>query len=376
MSIQSTGFNAFTTQRAIANPTIDSGLNAGGVFDGRGHDFLHPDTILGNVDDFSQGVGPVTSNNALMDRLIRPNPIAQNANSVGVLSSTTGTINSILSPNFGNNLLGGTAITTSRALNADLANFNPLIWENPNSLNVLLGTMDSTNKIFGGGGLFQPNLVPPLYPYITPPQAPYNNYVVPVAQQAQLFPNTFLTGSPLFQTVGIGNTTGSFTQVGLAAVQLQAQIQILQQDITALKADREKVLQSDQTGEEDAARVKKQAAALQTQIDAKTTQLRQALQTLALLQSQQTQTSLPVVSSYFPYQTGGTGNPFVIANGTTIFPYQTQVALMNQVFQPVGNGIGNVPVSTLNPQTVINGSVNGIPVSQLSPSNGVPAWIS
>jgi hypothetical protein len=179
MSIQSTSFNPLAKQRSFANPTIDSGINAGGVFDGRGHDFLDPDDILKTVDGFSQGVTPTSSSNSSFLPL-GTNPIAQNANSFNVLSSTNGNLNTIFAPNFGNSLLN-----PSPRPNQDLSNFNPLIWENPNSTNVLLGTMDAINKIFGGNGLFQPNPVPPLFPSNRQPQPPFNDFAAPVAQQAE-----------------------------------------------------------------------------------------------------------------------------------------------------------------------------------------------
>lgn len=362
MSIQSSSFNALSTQRTFANPTIDSGILAGGVFDGRGHDFLHPDDILGNVHDFSQGVSPVDSSN-LMVQLVGSNPISQNSNSSSVLSSTNGTLNNIFSANFGSSVL-----TPSASLTSDLANFNPLIWENPNSLNVQLGTMDAANKIFGGNGLFTPNLVPPLYPYLTT-SIPFNNFVTPVAQQAQMFPQTFLTDSPMFQQVG---TTGSVSNASVMALQLQSRIQILQQDITSLQSQREAVLKQDQTGREDKERVQALAAQLQTQITAKQTQLQQYQQ--ALLQLQAQSNSSPVVVS--PYSTNAVfgqtySQPYIISSSTTIMPYQSQVALMSQFTNLNNNG----SVSTSAGQSIVSGTVNGISVSQLAQPNGVPAWI-
>lgn len=374
MSIQSTTVTPIFAQRTISNPTIDSGFNAGAVFDGQGNDFLNPNDILGNVNNFSQGISPTNSGN-LITQLVSTNPIAQNANSAQVLNSTNGTLNSIFSPNFGNAFFvptGPTAVTPTTSLTNDLSNFNPLIWQNPNSLNVLLGTMDTTNKIFGGNGLFQPNLVPPLYPFISPNQAPFNNYVLPVAQQAQLFPNTFQSGSPLFQPVVGG--TGSFTQIGLASLQLQAQIQVLQQDILSLQTQRENVLKGDQTGAEDKARVQGIAQSLQNQITAKTAQLNQARQQLLQLQAQQSQVvTTPINNGFFGQQ------PFVVSGGTTtIFPFQNQVALMNRVFIPagqLGGQTGVIPVNTLG-QSVLSQNIGGITINRLNPSNGVPAWIS
>lgn len=362
MSIQSSSFNALTTQRTFANPTIDSGILAGGVFDGRGHDFLHPNDILGSVDDFSQGISPVDSNN-LMVQLVGSNPIAQNSNSSSVLSSTNGSLNNIFSANFGSGIL-----TPSASLVSDLENFNPLAWENPNSLNVQLGIMDATNKIFGGNGLFTPNLVPPLYPYIST-SIPFNNYVAPVAQQAQMFPQTFLTGSPLFQQVG---TTGTTSNASVLAIQLQTRIQILQQDITALQTQREAVLKLDQTGEEDKASVQRQAAQLQSQITAKQSQLQQYQQALLQLQAQSANTG-SLISPYSISSLYGQsyGQPYVISSNTTIMPYQSQVALMAQLSNTSVAGF----TGATSGQSIVSGTVNGMPVRQLTQPNGVPAWL-
>lgn len=358
MSIQSTSFNALSTQRTFFNPSIDSGVNAGGVFDGRGNDFLDPDDILRNVNGFSNSVTPSNSGNA-MTQLVGLNPIAQNSNSSDVLGSTNGTLNTIFSPGFGSNLL-----TPSPALNRDLANFNPLIWENPNSLNVQFGIMDAANKIFGGKGLFQPNLVPPLYPYLTT-SIPFNNFVAPVAQQAQMFPQTFLSGSPLFQPVG---GTGSITQTGLASLQIQTRIQVIQQDITSLEAKRAQVLKMDQTGKEDLARVQALAAQLQAQIDTKKAELQSLRQALLQLQAQNSGIGNGGV---FPGQNGNP--PYVISGNTTIFPYQNQVALMGQLLNG-GNAVV-IPAPVSNGPAVYTANVNGMPVHQLFPANGVPAWL-
>lgn len=350
MSIQSTSFNALTTQRTFANPTIDSGVRAGGVFDGRGHDFLHPNDILNNVHNFSGSVSPVDSSN-LMVRLVGSNPIAQNSNSSAVLSRTSSTLNNIFSPNFGSSVL-----TPSASLTNDLANFNPLIWENPNSLNVQLGIMDATNKIFGGNGLFTPNLVPPLYPYLTT-SIPFDNFVAPVAQQAQMFPQTFLTGSPMFQPVGNTGVNGN-----TSALILQTRIQVLQEDIATLQAQRAQILSLAQTGSIDAATAQLQVTQLQNQISAKQAQLQQYQQALTQLQGQPTGGN-----TAFP----GANQTYVISNSTTIMPYQSQVALMDQLNNALAGAFGAGATG----QGIVQGNLNGIPVSQLAQPNGVPAWI-
>lgn len=237
MSIQSASFNPLFAQQPIA---VNSGLASASTFDGQGNDFLSPKNIMGNVHDFSTGLSPVTSNNNFV---LIDDDFGRNANAKTVLRGTNSTLSDIFSPTFGASLLGpavqvsptsvqatsvpgltadGTLVNTnsvllgqvtqtpSPALIRDLGNFNPLIWQNPNSTNVLLGSMDAQSKIFGGGGLFNPPIFNqyPLYPFIAPPPTPYSGYTIPIPnsnglttlQQASTFPTTFLTNSPLFNT--------------------------------------------------------------------------------------------------------------------------------------------------------------------------------
>jgi hypothetical protein len=281
MSIQSTSFNPLLAQQAGSSPTI-SALNAGTVFDGQGNDFLSPSNIMGNVDDFSQSIR------------FGGDALGKNPSAVDVLGNTNSTLSGILTGSFGVNLaapivsapsggivgvstpvaitqqstqgtvttnttlLGQAVQTPSPALIRDLSNYNPLIWQNPSPSNILLGSMDAQNKIFGGSGLFQtgsatqsglsqiglstqPSLFQtgtsnnfnqfPLYPYIGLPNAPYSgiNINIPTQggvtnyQQAALFPTTFVTGSPFyntyFQPYAVATTqtvTPYQTQVGLA----------------------------------------------------------------------------------------------------------------------------------------------------------------
>lgn len=237
MSIQQNGFNPLLTQRAVSTNSIDAGIAAGNTFDGRGNDFLSPNNILGNVDDFSKSVSPITSNNNFA---VIADPFGKNPKSSGVLRGTSSSINDILSPGFGLNLMnaatnvgttggaisattGGTIVNTTTTVNGqivqtpspslirDLSSFNPLIWQNPNSTNVLLGTMDAQNKIFGGGGIIIPPGASqfPLYPFIALPSPPFsgNSFGIPsqnginTLQQAQMFPATFGSNSPFYNTV-------------------------------------------------------------------------------------------------------------------------------------------------------------------------------
>lgn len=241
MSIQSTNFNPIFVQRANGPFTIDSGIASGSTFDGQGHDFLAPDKILGNVDDFSKSISPVTSNNNFV---LISDAFGKNADARDILKGTSSTLNDIFSPTFGSSLLApsvqvspatvqavpvsgltgtsGNLVTTnsvllgrvtqtpSASLIQDLSSFNPLIWQNPNPTNILLGSMDAQNKIFGGNGLFTPPIFNqyPLYPFIAPPASPYSNYNIPIPnsnglttlQQAMMFPSSFVTNSPLYNT--------------------------------------------------------------------------------------------------------------------------------------------------------------------------------
>jgi hypothetical protein len=236
MSIQSTSINPFFAQQPVA---VNAGLASTTTFDGQGNDFLSPKNILNNVHDFSSGLSPVTSNNNFV---LIDDDFGRNANAKTVLRGTNSTLNDIFSPTFGANLIptalqvspasvqttsvpglstSGTLVNTnsvllgqvtqtpSASLLRDLSNFNPLVWQNPNSTNVLLGSMDVQNKIFGGNGLFPPVFNQyPLYPFIAPPATPYSGYTIPIPnnnglttlQQASTFPTTFLTNSPLFNT--------------------------------------------------------------------------------------------------------------------------------------------------------------------------------
>jgi hypothetical protein len=365
MSILSSSFSPLASQRSFAPTTLNSSSLPGGVFDGRGNDFLHPRDILGSVNDFSRGISSGGGNASFS--ILGNNPIPKNANPVSVLNGTTGLIGNILSPSFGSNIF-----TPSPSLNQDLAEFNPLIWQNPNSLNVLLGTMDASNKIFGGNGLIQPNLVPPLYPFLTPVIPPFQNFVTPVASQAQLFPNTFLNGSPLFEPViqpPVSNSS-NVTQIGLAILQVQTQISTLQKDISDLQEQRAQVLRSDQTGKEDKARVQGQAAQLQAQISEKTNQLNNAQQTLsqlALLISQARVTSpqekpVGIIPGVF------SGPPFGLASGALLVPLQEQPSLLELLTEP------DIPV--VDRGNILSTVINGVGVNQLESPNGVPAWIA
>ncbi|HEY9745197.1 MAG TPA: hypothetical protein V6C99_03150 [Oculatellaceae cyanobacterium] len=175
-----------TTQRAISNPTLSSGTAAGKVFDGLGDDFLDPDKILKDVDNFSKSVKPETSN-TWTSQLVPSVIYSRTDDPSRILKNTNSTINSILSPNFGKNLnytvpifpgpfyqpvpdLGSNPDPTRITLSTlfftqniqspnpiyNPNNYNPLLWQNPNSTNILLGTQQAQNNILNGLGLMPP----------------------------------------------------------------------------------------------------------------------------------------------------------------------------------------------------------------------------
>lgn len=190
LSLSSNNINLLTTQTAYKNPTIDSGINSGAVFNGMGDDFLDPKKILKDIDRFSASIKPVQSN-TLTGQLTPSNPYGKFADSQRVLSRTTNTINQILSPDYGKNLnynipvlpgsyiqpvpdLGsnpdatfitlstnwfGQNIQSPNQVNNPL-NYNPVQWQNPTSNNILLGTMQAQSDILAGLGLQYPSLNP------------------------------------------------------------------------------------------------------------------------------------------------------------------------------------------------------------------------
>jgi hypothetical protein len=221
MVIQSPAFFGIPVSSGSAAKLNSS--DPGQVFTFRGNDFLSPNTVLTNVNNFSKGAnggGDILGRNpSSNDILSITNRSAQDifgANfgapvAAQQVNPFTGTVVNVNGANFSPNatVFGAVTQTPSAAFLSDLANFNPLIWLNPSASNVTLGTMDSTNKIFGGNGLFPPavNNGPPLFPFISPPQAPFSNFNIPFVgnrvttlSQAQLFPITADTGSPFFNT--------------------------------------------------------------------------------------------------------------------------------------------------------------------------------
>jgi hypothetical protein len=166
------------TAQPAAALMIDSGSNPGKIFDGQGNDFLDPNKILKNVDKFSSSVKPATSN-TWTSQLVPPVFFERHADPNKILKTTNSRINQIMSPGFGQGLNfnvpllpGGIpdlgvnpdatriALSTlffSSALQAppamnNPANYNPFLWQNPNSLNILLGVQQAHGAIVNGSG--------------------------------------------------------------------------------------------------------------------------------------------------------------------------------------------------------------------------------
>jgi hypothetical protein len=104
-----------------------------------------------------------------------------------ILKSTNNSINSIFNPNFGQNLnfsiptfangvpdFGANPDPTKSTLGtlffanglqapsypSNPNNYNPLLWENPNSNNILTGVLNAQNSILYGNGLPYPSYNP------------------------------------------------------------------------------------------------------------------------------------------------------------------------------------------------------------------------
>lgn len=181
ISFNQTG-NLLAAQQPASNPTINSGNQSGRVFDGLGDDFLDPDKILKDVDRFSGSVKPTTSN-TWTSQLVPNMSFDRYADSGHILQSTNNSINNIMSAGFGQNLnfnvpllpggipdLGANPDPTRIALSTlffsnglqapsgfnDPNSYNPYLWQNPNSNNILLGIQQAQNNIFSAP-------VPPAY---------------------------------------------------------------------------------------------------------------------------------------------------------------------------------------------------------------------
>jgi hypothetical protein len=243
MGIQPNNFRFIVQpQSATAgSPNIDNSLAAGSTFDGQGNDFLDPNQVLDNVNDFSIGIGPVTSN-TLTSLLVPSDPFTRNDQSENILSGTNSLISSILSPGFGKNLQltvpvislpsGGsipdfgvnpdpTKITLFTDFFAqsiqpqtnlpDTRNFDPTQWRNPNPTNILLGSLQAQSSILGGSFQF-----PPFNPFPTQAVTQFPSNPFPSQTGTQIPVNLFQGQAQLPITSPFAYTTAPQQQVPVA----------------------------------------------------------------------------------------------------------------------------------------------------------------
>ncbi len=257
LSVPNPSIDLTRTQTAINNPTLSSGTNAGAVFNGRGNDFLDPNRIGSNVDGFSRSIRPVTSN-TLTSQLAPGNPFGRNPDSVQVLNGTSGILNSILSPNFGANInfqvpifpgpfiqpvpdLGINPDPTKIVLSStffaqniqappvlnDPRNFNPLMWHNPNSSNILLGSLQAQSSVLNGSNLNFPPFNPfPTQSAVNFPSNPFQGSLfVPPPQSTQL-PFGATSGFLPQANVGmnVGMNVGSLSAMSPMPIMMQPQL--------------------------------------------------------------------------------------------------------------------------------------------------------
>lgn len=191
-------------------------------------DFLSPNTIARKTNQFiDRNTGTIGSGND--NAFTFTNPFGDNPDAVDILQLTNGHLDSILDPNFGQaffstniarpltgiqpleiaNMNSGPGFGNSgagqgigRLLPGQVArpvviannpvNFNPLIWTNPNSTNILFGPLLGQADLLSGGSL----QFPPFSPFPT--------------QQQTRFPfNPFGAGNPIGGS-GSVNISGQF----------------------------------------------------------------------------------------------------------------------------------------------------------------------
>lgn len=124
--------------------SINAGPNLGNIFDGRGHDFLDPDSIQATTDDFSRTITSRVSD-TLLSRLIggNVNPLGKNPDSIDILNGTISGLNLVNSITIGQGL-------TPRA------NSNPFSWINPTALDIQLGVTFSGGSLVTGSPIAFP----------------------------------------------------------------------------------------------------------------------------------------------------------------------------------------------------------------------------
>lgn len=238
LSVPTTSLNLTVTQKATSGG-IDSGAAAGGVFNGKGNDFLDPNKILNNVNGFSGGVGTITSHTP-NSQVAFLNPFGQNAESTAILGGTNSGINKIMNgafninftlpfintpgglvPDLGINpdptkiVLATTAFSNGVQAPAgviDPRNSNPLIWHNPSASEILLGGLTGQAGVLGGGVSFPPFNPFPTQGVVGFPSNPFGGSL----QTGGFLPGTgFSGGFGIPQAMPFG---GSFSQPQLTGI--------------------------------------------------------------------------------------------------------------------------------------------------------------
>lgn len=174
---QSYYYSPLASRQQSAGVTITSG-NTGGIYEGLGDDFLDPDKILNDINDFSNSIKPITS--PTWTSLVVPgSPFNKNADSAEIGSKTNRSINSILKTNYLNK-----ANFRVPVLQGPFIQPVPDFGANPDSTRILLSTLFFTNGIQASQGGN-----PGYSPYFG--QSPSSNDILWGTQQAQ---NNILNG--------------------------------------------------------------------------------------------------------------------------------------------------------------------------------------
>lgn len=162
--------------------------NPGAELDGKGNDFLDPDTIQNTTDQFTGKISPVTSN-TLTNQIAPTDPFGKNPDANDILKNTDALLNGTFSstnpiifpvplvpypfiqpvPDLGMNpdptriVLSSTFFSNGVSPPGnfhDPFNLQPLLWKNPGADEILLGSLGAQNNLLTG----RPILSPPVNP--------------------------------------------------------------------------------------------------------------------------------------------------------------------------------------------------------------------
>ena len=126
-------FNNSGVNTSVTN-TQDGGVGVGNQFYGLGSDFLDPQSILENVNSFSNTVSSAITPSSLLPQLVNVNNFSVNDNPTDIDHMTIDQLNTLTSPTFGLNLTPG-------------VNSNPFTWVDPTALDIQLGTLFTSASI-------------------------------------------------------------------------------------------------------------------------------------------------------------------------------------------------------------------------------------